>query len=346
MPPSRHSSSSHHSSPSHHSSSSSRSSGGPSRHSSSSHYSSSSYSGSSYSGSYRSSGSSSSRRYGQGYSSSSSASYFDQYPNLTRTRNNQPKGYTSKVEGYKTPKAYHCKNHDYLFYASPWTDPETGKRYEKGYYDEAGKCHKHLVIKQEENDILQFECSYCGTQVKAKWKEGPLPKCPNCSAQLSSMDMDVIERSVFDTFNYTPNPQEYREREVNKWLTIIFTVFIVFMVGIGAKALISSYFDNVSSMGQPMTMYVSEIGRECKWLKEYESYFDPVSNCYFWYNDEVAPPEWQYWYEGISSEYGEYGWMAFDEAEQQWYIEIDDGKWVVLPEQFKPREKKLWHIEE
>lgn len=90
-------------------------------------------------------------------------------------------------------------------------------------------------------------------------------------------------------------------------------------------------------------IYVDAIGRECMWYDEYESYYDQATDCYFWYNTDVEPSEWQYWYEGVSSDYGEYGWMVFDEYEQRWYIEETNGHWAPLPEIYDT--SYMWHIE-
>ena len=56
----------------------------------------------------------------------------------------------------------------------------------------------------------------------------------------------------------------------------------------------------------------------------------------------TTPPQWQYWVEGISDDYGDYGWMEYDDAEQQWYIESEDG-WDVLPADYDAA--ALWHFE-
>ena len=44
--------------------------------------------------------------------------------------------------------------------------------------------------------------------------------------------------------------------------------------------------------------------------KEFDSFYEENSDCWLWYNSDVDPEVWQYWYEGISSDYGDYGWMA------------------------------------
>ena len=79
------------------------------------------------------------------------------------------------------------------------------------------------------------------------------------------------------------------------------------------------------------------------WLDEYESWYDSESDCYLWYNEDLDPPIWQYWYEEISSDFGDYGWMEYDEYEQTWYIEQDEGDWIRLPSQYDA--SALWHIE-
>ena len=52
---------------------------------------------------------------------------------------------------------------------------------------------------------------------------------------------------------------------------------------------------------------------------------------------------WQYWYEGISSDFGDYGWMEWDKDEKEWYIEEYDGEWIILPEEYD--RSRLWHVE-
>ena len=90
-------------------------------------------------------------------------------------------------------------------------------------------------------------------------------------------------------------------------------------------------------------LYVEAIGRTCEWDPEEEWYFDQATDCYFWYNNEIDPPQWQYWYEGISSEYGDYGWMEYGD-DGRWYIERSENSWIELPERFDT--SNLWHIDD
>jgi hypothetical protein len=89
--------------------------------------------------------------------------------------------------------------------------------------------------------------------------------------------------------------------------------------------------------------YVGSLGRYCEWDDKYECYYDAETDCYFWYNDTTKTHTWQYWYEGISSDYGDYGWMEWDSSEMQWYIEVSDGDWEPLPEEYD--RARLWHVE-
>ena len=78
------------------------------------------------------------------------------------------------------------------------------------------------------------------------------------------------------------------------------------------------------------------------WESDYDSYYDIESDCYLWYNTDVEPAVWQYWYEGISSDYGDYGWMEHDD--DGWWIEADQGNWIPLPDSYDT--SGLWYIDE
>lgn len=90
-------------------------------------------------------------------------------------------------------------------------------------------------------------------------------------------------------------------------------------------------------------IYVPEIGRECTYDANSDNYYDKDTDCYFWLNNNVTPPIWQYWYQGISSDYGDYGWMEYDYDKQCWFIETEKGKWEELPSYYNT--DKLWHMD-
>ncbi len=88
-------------------------------------------------------------------------------------------------------------------------------------------------------------------------------------------------------------------------------------------------------------LYIENLDKTCYWDSEFESFYDSDSDCYLYYNNYVDPPVWQYWYEGISSDFGEYGWMEYDESNECWYIETESG-WVELPDEYDTDD--LWFI--
>lgn len=92
-------------------------------------------------------------------------------------------------------------------------------------------------------------------------------------------------------------------------------------------------------------IYVSELERSVKWSNEYDSYYDPQTDCYFFLNTDVEPEIWQYWFESISSDYGDYGWMEYDYKERRWYIQTGNNTWEVLPSKYK-NDPNLWYFKE
>lgn len=89
-------------------------------------------------------------------------------------------------------------------------------------------------------------------------------------------------------------------------------------------------------------IYVSALGRDVPWSKEYDSYYDKQTDSYFFLNTEMDPPIWQYWFEGISSDYGDYGWLEWDAKEGRWYVQTGEENWEVLPE---AKGSDLWHFD-
>ena len=81
--------------------------------------------------------------------------------------------------------------------------------------------------------------------------------------------------------------------------------------------------------------------RKLTWDYGEDSYYEKESDCWLWYNTDVSPNLWQYWYEGISSDYGDYGWMEYEP--DGWYIEASGENWIKLPEEYVS--ERLWHME-
>lgn len=106
------------------------------------------------------------------------------------------------------------------------------------------------------------------------------------------------------------------------------------------------YGSTIYLSGQDNTYSITEDKDNCdkilRWDYGYESYYDIDSDCYVWYNTDVTPNLWQYWYEGISSDYGDYGWMEYEDG--KWYIEVSNENWKELDTN-KYDTSNLWHFE-
>lgn len=261
---------------------------------------------------------------------------------MPRNRTNQPRGYQNS-KNHPAPREYHCKNHDYVYFPVGWQDQYSGQYYKKGYYDETGKWYEDVVIRDTQTGEARFTCQYCGTEVRTKWTEGTKPTCPNCSAQMEeSESTDEISRSV--TLRQRMSVLTSSDPDLITRI-ICFALLALLALGLGVPACMQVLTEPSSIVETSSgSIYVEEIGRTCWTDSETGDYYDPVTECWFWFNDENGYPSWQYWYEGISSNYGDYGWMEFDEAEQIWYIETDYGNWIPLPEEYIT--DYLWHIQE
>ncbi len=370
MPPSSHSSSSH-SSHSHSSSSRSHSSSGPSRHSSSSH-SSSSHSSSSYSGS-RSSSSHSSSSY------SSRSAYLDgNSPRgtiIARTRKNQPEGYRAKDRTSRATTHY-ATFHNYIYYPADWVSKKTGRIYHKGFYDENGQHYDNVVFRR--NGMYQkvlCKCPYCQSTFQISFRDGEALKCPSCTANIGIENF----LTPIDTYTQDPNytsAESARKRSSRSKLLrilIIVTAALASFIGLGfyelhkekaeesskaaeraldggedpggAASNVDIFGKTVYLRAEPDGSYTivqekSDSNRQMSWDYGYESYYEKESDCWLWYNTDVAPNLWQYWYEGISSDFGDFGWMEYEEG--VWYIESSAGEWIPLPEKYLS--DRLWYI--
>lgn len=248
--------------------------------------------------------------------------------------------------------------HDYQYYPKSWYDETTGTNYQAGYYDENGEYYKNVAIKSGNEYETQLACDYCGTQIKLKWKEGAIPSCPNCGALLHTVLEDaIIEDKLKDQVVTTSTGNNGGFDRLLKTVGISLVVLPILFVGtMGVCAkLLDDRIENstkiaASSMAAEESevaegrIYVDVLDRECEWDDEYECYYDEVTDCYFVFEDEADPPEWHYWYEGISSDYGDYGWMAYHYDEDLWYIETSNGHWEVLPDTYDTG--SLWHMYE
>ena len=256
-----------------------------------------------------------------------------------RPRTNQPEGYSESLPNYQAPSFYHCLRHDYMYYPVGWYDTRTGEYRAPGYYDENGAYYPGAVIRMTDADEAAVYCKDCNAVVQPYSEEESLWRCSSCQRIIPGVVEDT-EYSAAPTGTSSDSAWVFK---AVKWL-------IIFIVVVGLYATASNVIRGFSGSDQASyavtdqsdEYYVEAIGRTCPWMDEYSSYYDATTDCYFRYNQEVSPAQWQYWYEGISSDYGDYGWMEYDEEKGAWFIEDRNSHWIQLPSSYDTAQ--LWHI--
>lgn len=294
---------------------------------------------------------------------------------MDRPRYHQPTGYQSSYGG--EARRYYGRRHDYIFFPVAWTDAETGASYESGYYDENGVRYNNVALeKNGKYENVVCHCPYCGNEsiltISASEPGEKSLACPTCGGTMeirSALDEYLDDGSEDYTRGMEP------ERRTSHVPLLVMGIFIVVI------AFICIVFFNImrvtSSSGAYVvgpedaggtdtddtiwlddganedTIYLARTGdnsftisdtaadKTLTWDDEADSYYDAETDCWLWYNTDVEPAVWQYWYEGISSEYGDYGWL--EHYDDGWFIEEDYGNWVPLPEEFD--DSGLWYIE-
>lgn len=157
-----------------------------------------------------------------------------------------------------------------------------------------------------------------------------------------------------------------KKKKSRKWWIIGFVLLILWAIGsVAEDSSVSNEYQNqtiqqynynsgpaddfgaeihLRSRGQNAYQYVGSdeqtYDKRLVWDRDADSYYDASTDCWLWYNTDVEPPIWQYWYEGISSDYGEYGWMEHDSS--GWYIEKSQDNWIQLPGRYDT--SNLWYI--
>lgn len=97
-----------------------------------------------------------------------------------------------------------------------------------------------------------------------------------------------------------------------------------------------------SELNGKETYFAEPIQRDCPWDAERGAYYDAETDCYFWHYKTKDTAVWQYWYNGISSDYSTFGWMEWREG--RWYIQNEEGAWKLLPDEYIS--DRLWHIDQ
>lgn len=259
-----------------------------------------------------------------------------------------------------------CKNHDYLYYSESWTDERTGVFYQKGYYDENGKYYDagSIAFKKPDGSYeAHYKCDFCGTELEANWKEGFYPTCKNCGAEMNKTPVYIDEIVHIGAASAPGSASVSWAKPLllvvvfSMLVPVFFTIFITFMMIKKTNTDDNSQTVTVQETETNLQIYGNEIYlnevspntyRICSQKADYEkhiiwdygaqSYYDYDSDCYLWYNTDVSPNLWQYWYDDIAGD-NYYGWMECEGND--WYIEVSDTMW----ERYEGDTSQLWHIE-
>ena len=333
----------------------------PSKHSGSSHSSSSS----SYSSSSRSSYSRPSSSRPSSHSSSSHSSYSSNrrsynnryYTTTPRARYNQPIGYYPRWSWLfmpsRRPRTYYCRNHTYVFYPQSWTD-NSGRTYESGYYDENGKYYKEIALKNYDSlHEVMLKCDNCGYVINRNIDEDDITTCPNCGSEMNI---------VTNVDEFIAEDEAEKRRSFWKTLgTLLLGLGMpILLIGLLFTTLRARTHQNTNNtqIVQPAQttkekylkkvdtnkyqLVSSQADKTIVYDANEDCYYDKETDMWLWYNTTVSPKVWQYWYEPISGDFGDYGWMEYDIYEKCWYVEADYNKWIKVPAAYDT--SKLWYI--
>ena len=223
-----------------------------------------------------------------------------------------------------------------------------------------------------------YECPYCLGKVTAQASADGLQAltCPNCGGVLQESNAIAQPQQTAQSFS---QPQGYMSAPDTGYDTVqpaggrrrksvlgrvIGLVLIICFIAAALKAAnnrlsnITQYNYNNNNYNynddnngydyyepdNSDSIYVDALGRTVFWNSEYDCYYDEDTDCYFFLNNDMNPPVWQYWFEGVSSNYdSDYGWMEWDYDEKRWYVQQSENSWVPLPE--NEYTDRLWHME-
>ncbi len=227
--------------------------------------------------------------------------------------------------------------------------------------------------------IISYVCPYCDSSFPYNTADDQSNICPNCGARMEVIETELPTTGAQQTTaSDTQYHQPYQTTNTHTSsglgilgkiikLIILFPIVMLLLAFVGAFIFggsnsYSSYTTQFSSTGSSNyssydssstntsypsvdgdSIFVDEIGRTCYWDEENGCYYDQKTDCYFLYDESNSPATWQYWYEDISSDFGDYGWMEYDTYENRWYIEKSYGNWIPLPSKYDT--SKLWHIQ-
>ncbi|GEM_PF-4196057 len=217
---------------------------------------------------------------------------------------------------------------------------------------------------QQQPAAQLYDCPYCGSRVTGVPSQNGLSSlsCPNCGGVLQQNNAVFQQQQPAQQFIQSPAfAGDYNARAVqsnrNQGRSCLATVIGFVMVAVIIACILFFLFRGNAGSNQGYSnttnynysdshedsIYVPALERYVDWNNEYDSYYDRETDCYFFLNQEMNPPIWQYWFEEVSSRYGDYGWMEWDDDERCWYIQEGANSWVKLPE--SEYTNYLWHMD-
>jgi hypothetical protein len=100
------------------------------------------------------------------------------------------------------------------------------------------------------------------------------------------------------------------------------------------------YLDEIDEHSYRVVSEDEDPEKRLEWDEDFCGYYDDRSDGYVWY--DVNRKKWEFWFNGISSDYKDYGWMVY--KPEGWRIQRDYVDWIKLPEKYD--RSKLWYIEQ
>ena len=271
------------------------------------------------------------------------------------------------------PSYLYGRRHDYVYYPESWTDQSTGTSYAKGYYDENGQYYDSVAFQKDgQYENVVCHCPYCGQNtilnLSSEDAVSQNLQCPHCGGPMEiQSELDDYVRQATDNFSTYDSGEEYRQARKKKrrrsWLIVLALLF-----GLVVYDWILDHREESNPEPQVQQLQIAEPDaaefgstiildkkgsdsysitsaktgdKKLEWDSGAESWYDVDTDCWLWYNTDVEPAVWQYWYEGISSDFEESGWMEHDT--DGWYIEAYEGDWIELPVEYDT--SGLWYID-
>ena len=272
------------------------------------------------------------------------------------------------------PSYHYGSRHDYVYYPESWVDESTGTSYKKGYYDENGQYYDSVAFQKDgKYENVVCHCPYCGQDtilnLTAEDAAEHHLQCPHCGGPMeiqSELD-DYVKQAAGNPPAVDPaeaERQAKKKKRRRRWLIALAVLTGLYFYGrkvekesnavpqvqpiqqlqivesspvsVGSPVILEKTGQNRYSVSSAKTG-----DKKLVWDSDYDSWYDADTECWLWYNTDVEPAVWQYWVDGISSDYEESGWMEHDAG--GWYIEAYEGEWIELPESYDT--STLWYID-